>query len=137
MYTTAAAAAKSLQSCPTLRPHRLQPTRLSRPWDSPGKNTGVGRHFLFQCVKVKVKSCPTLSNPMDCSPSGSSVRGIFQARLLESGAIASGYMCFNLLPGVPGGCSPGGDARLCSPAAGPPCQPCNFNSKVLLRVFSY
>ena len=49
----AAAAAKSLQSCPTLRPHRLQLTRLPRPWDSPGKNTGVGCHFLLQCVKVK------------------------------------------------------------------------------------
>ena len=52
----AAAAAKSLQSCPTLRPQRLQPTRLPRPWDSPGKNTGVGGHFLLQCMKVKVKS---------------------------------------------------------------------------------
>ena len=52
----AAAAAKSLQSCPTVRPHRRQPTRLPRPWDSPGKNTGVGCHFLLQCIKVKVKS---------------------------------------------------------------------------------
>ena len=66
----AAAAAKSLQSCPTLSdPHRCQPTRLSRPWDSPGKNTGVGCHFLLQCMKVKsdsevAQSCPTLSNPM-------------------------------------------------------------------------
>ena len=72
----AAAAAKSLQSCPTLRPHRQQPTRLRRPWDSPGKNTGVGCHFLLQCMKVKserevAQSCLTLSNPMDCSPSGS------------------------------------------------------------------
>ena len=49
----AAAAAKSLQSCPTVRPHRRQPTRLPRPWDSPGKNTGVGCHFLLQCMKVK------------------------------------------------------------------------------------
>ena len=53
----AAAAAKSLQSCPTLQPHRWQPTRLSRPWVSPGKNTGVGCHFLLQCVKVKSLSC--------------------------------------------------------------------------------
>ena len=45
--------AKSLQSCLTLRPHRRQPTRLPRPWDSPGKNTGVGCHFLLQCMKVK------------------------------------------------------------------------------------
>ena len=49
----AVAAAKSLQSCPTLRPHRRQPTRLPCPWDSPGKNTGVGCHFLLQCMKVK------------------------------------------------------------------------------------
>ena len=89
----AATAAKSLQSCPTLRPHRRKPTRLPRPWDSPGKNTGVGYHFLLQCMKVKSKSevtqpCPTLSDPMDCSPPGSSVHGIFQARVLEWGAIA-------------------------------------------------
>ena len=64
-----------------------------RPWDSPGKNTGVGCHFLLQCVKVKsesevAQSCPTLSDPMDCSPPGSSIHGIFQARVLEWGAIA-------------------------------------------------
>ena len=71
----------------SVRPHRRQPTRLPRPWDSPGKNTGVGVgcHFLLQCRKVKsgsrvAQSCPTLSNPMDCSPPGSSVHGIFQAR---------------------------------------------------------
>ena len=88
-----AAAAKSLQSCPTVRPCRRQPTRLPRPWDSPGKNTGVGCHFLLQRMKVKsqsevAQSCPTLRNPMDCSPPGSSVHGIFQARVLEWGAIA-------------------------------------------------
>ena len=64
-----------------------------RPWDSPGKNTGVGLHLLLQCVKVKsesevAQSCPTFSDPMDCSPPGSSVPGIFQARALEWGAIA-------------------------------------------------
>ena len=64
-----------------------------RPWDSPGKNTGVGSHFLLQCMKVKsesevVQSCPTLSDPMDCSLPGSSVHGISQARVLEWGAIA-------------------------------------------------
>ena len=81
-----------------MRPHRRQPTRLSRPWDSPGKNTGVGCHFLLQCMKVKSESevtqlCPTLSDPMDCSPPGSSIHGIFQARVLEWGAIAfSGYI---------------------------------------------
>ena len=63
------------------------------PWDSPGKNTGVGCHFLLQCMKVEserevAQSCPTLRNPMDCSPPGFSVRGIFQARVLEWGAIA-------------------------------------------------
>ena len=64
-----------------------QSIRLRCPWDSPGKNTGVGCHFLLQCTKwkVKVKSCPTLSNPMDCSPAGSSVHGIFQASVLEWG----------------------------------------------------
>ena len=78
-----AAAAKSLQSCPTLWPHKQQPNRLSHPWDSPGKNTGVGCHFLLQCMKVKSESevtqssCPTRSDPMDCSPPGSSVHGIF------------------------------------------------------------
>ena len=74
-------------------PHRWQPTRLPRPWDSPGKNTGVGCHFLLQCMKVKsesevVQSCPTLCDPMDCSLSGSSIHGLFQARVLEWGAIA-------------------------------------------------
>ena len=77
----------------SVRPHRRQPTRLPRPWDSPGKNAGVGCHFLLQCVKVKsesevAESCITLSDPMDCSPPGSSVHGIFQARVLEWGAIA-------------------------------------------------
>ena len=90
----AAAAAASLQSCPTsVRPQRRQPTRLPCPWDSPGKNTGVVCHFLLQCMKVKrenevVQSCPTLSDPMDCSLPGSSIHGICQARVLELGAIA-------------------------------------------------
>ena len=73
----------------SVRPHRRQPTRLPRPCDSPGKNTGVGCHFLLQCMEVKsevAQSCPTLS--MDCSLPGSSVHGIFQARVLEWGAIA-------------------------------------------------
>ena len=77
----------------SVRLHRWQPTRLPRPWDSPGKNTGVGCHFLFQGMKVKSKSevaqsCLTLRDPMDCSLPGSSVHGIFQARVLEWGAIA-------------------------------------------------
>ena len=88
----AATAAKSFQSCPTLRPHRWQPTRLPRPLDSPGKNTGVGCHFLLQCMKVKsevAQSCLTLSDPMDCSLPGSSIHGIFQARILEWAAMPS------------------------------------------------
>ena len=90
----AAAAAKSLQSCLTLcDPTDSSPTRLPRPWDSPGKNTGVGCHLLLQCMKVKsesevTQSCPTLCDPMDYSPPGSSAHGIFQARVLEWGAIA-------------------------------------------------
>ena len=77
----------------SVRPHRRQPTRLPRPWDSPGKNTGVGCHFLLQCRKVKserevTQSCPTLSDPMGHSLSGSSIHGICQVRVLELGAIA-------------------------------------------------
>ena len=90
VYKSTAAAAKSLQSCPTLCDLRRQPTRLP---PSPGKNTGVGCHFLLQCMKVKsesevTQSCPTLRDPMDCSLPGSSIHGIFQARVLEWGAIA-------------------------------------------------
>ena len=85
----------------SVRPHRRQPTRLPRPWDSPGKNSGVGCHFLLQCMKVKsesevTQSCPTLSDPMDWSPPGSSVHGIFQARVLEWGAIAFSIHTFIL-----------------------------------------
>ena len=81
----------------SVRPHRWQPTRLRCAWDSPGKNTRVGCHFLLQCMKVKsesevAQSCPTLSDPMDCSPPGSSIHGIFQARVLEWVAIASSIL---------------------------------------------
>ena len=77
----------------SVRPHRWQPTRLPRPWDSQGKNTGVGCHFLPQCKKVKresevTQSSLTLGDPMDCSLPDSSAHGIFQARVLEWGAIA-------------------------------------------------
>ena len=77
----------------SVRSYRRQPTRLPRPWDSPGKNTGVGCHFLLQYMKVKsesevAQSCLTLSHLMDCSPPGSSIHGIFQARVLEWVAIA-------------------------------------------------
>ena len=83
-----------------VRPHRRQPTRLPRPWDSPGKNTGVGCHFLLQCMKVKresevAQSCPTLSYPMDCNLPGSSTHGIFQARVLEWVAIAWLHKAFD------------------------------------------
>ena len=148
MTNLAAAAAKSLQSCPTLcdpkdgsppgspvpgilqartlewvaipspmhesekwksshsvvsdsqRPHWLQPTRLLCPWDFPGRSTGLGCHFLLQCRKMKSESevtqlRPTLGNPMACSLPGSSVHGIFQARVLEWGAISfSSYVSF-------------------------------------------
>ena len=77
----------------SVQPHGLQPTRLLHPWDSPGKNTGVGCHFLPQCMKVEsesevAQSCLTLCDPMDCSLPGSSIHGIFQATVLEWGAIA-------------------------------------------------
>ena len=77
----------------SVRPHRRQTTRLPHPWDSLGKNTGVGCHFLLQSMQVKSQSeviqlCLTLSDPMDCSLPGSSIHGIFQARVLEWGAIA-------------------------------------------------
>ena len=77
----------------SVRSHGLQPTRLLRPWDSPGKNTGVGCHFLLQCMKVEsesevTQSCLTLSDPMDCSLPGSSIHGIFRATVLEWDAIA-------------------------------------------------
>ena len=90
----ATAAAKSLQSCPTLcDPIDSSPTKFRCPPDSPGKNTGVGCHFLLQFMKVKSESevaqtSPTLSNPMDCSLQDSSTHGIFQARVLEWGDIA-------------------------------------------------
>ena len=97
IWTAAAAAAKSLQSCPTLcDPIDGSPPGPPRPWDSLGKNTGVGCHFLLQCRKVKSESevsesCPTLSDPMDC---GLPVQeypmdcGLQARRVLEWGAIA-------------------------------------------------
>ena len=82
----------------SVRPHRRQPTMLPHPWDSLGKNTGVGCHFLLQCMQVKsesevTESRQTLCDPVDCSPPGSSIHGIFQARVLEWGAIAFS-VCF-------------------------------------------
>ena len=82
----------------SVRPHRRQPIRLHRPWDFPGKNTGAGCHFLLQCMKVEseselAQSCSTLNDPMDCSLPGSSIHGIFQAKVLEWGAIAFSVVC--------------------------------------------
>ena len=78
----------------SVRPHRQQPTRLPCPWDSPGKNTGLGCHVLLQCMKVKsesevAQSCLTLSHPMDCSPPGSSIHGIFPGK-----STGVGCQCF-------------------------------------------
>ena len=89
----------------SVRPQRWQHTRLPRPWDSPGKNTGVGCHFLLQCRKVKresevAQSCLTPSDPMDCSPPGSSIHGIFQASVLEWGAIAFSREGNNTIPNL-------------------------------------
>ena len=86
----------------SVRPHRRKPPRLPRPWDSPGKNTAVGCHFLLQCMKVKSESevgqsCLTLPDPMDCSLPGSSIHGIFQAIVLEGGAIAFSGICAYLI----------------------------------------
>ena len=91
----------------SMRPHRWQPTRLHRPWDSPGKNTGVGCHCLLQCMKVKsesevAQSCLTPCDPTDCSLPGSSVHGIFQARVLEWVAIA--FSKEGLVKGREGAC---------------------------------
>ena len=100
-----AAAAESLQSCPTLCDPTDGSPPGSHPWDSPGRNTGMGCHFLLQCMKVKseseiTQSCLTLCDPKDCSPSGSSVHGILQARVLDwvasafsDGNSSSGYYC--------------------------------------------
>ena len=77
----------------SVRPHRRQLTRLPHLWDSPGNNSGVGCHFLLQCMKVKsesevAQSYPTLFNPMDCSLPGFSVHGNFQTRIQEMEQIA-------------------------------------------------
>ena len=102
-----AAAAKSLSVVSdSVRPHRWQPTRLSHPWDSPGENTGVGCHFLLQCMEVKsesevTQSCPTLIDPVDCSLPGSSVHGIFQARVLEWGPTGVFKESLHIIVGFP------------------------------------
>ena len=98
----AAAAAKSLVMSDSVWPHRWKPTRLPRPWDSPGKNTGVGCHFLLQCMKVKMKG-KSLSRVRLCATPWttayqvpSSIHGIFQARVLEWGT-TSFFLCHAML----------------------------------------
>ena len=102
----------------SVRPHRRQPTRLPHPWDSPGKDTGVGCHFLLQCMKVKsesevAQSCPTLSNPMDCSLPGSAVHRILQIRILEWVAISFSNACMHAksLQSYPTLCDPMDSSR--------------------------
>ena len=90
----------------SVRPHRWQPARLPHPGDSPGKNTGVGCHFLLQCMKVKRESevaqlCLTLCDPVDCSPPVPSIHGIFQARVLEWSATAFSVYSSRLLQKLP------------------------------------
>ena len=97
-----------------MRSHRWQPTGLPCPWDSPGKNTGVGCHFLLQCVTVKseselAQSCLTLSDSMDCSPPGSSIHGIFQARVLS--LLESKSCDFPICAGTSAGTGSQGRAR--------------------------
>ena len=86
----------------SVQPHRRQPTRLPHHWDSLGKNTGVGCHCFLQCMKVKsesevAQSCPTLSNPMDCSLPGSSIHGIFQAKYWSGVPLPSPNMLSRLV----------------------------------------
>ena len=108
----------------SVRPHRRQPTRLPHPWDSPGKNTGVVCHFLLQCLKVKserkvAQSCLTPSDPMDCSPQGSSIHGIFQARVLEWGATSHAAAAAAMsLQSCPTLCSPRDGSPPGSPVPG-------------------
>ena len=104
----------------SVRPHRRKPTRLPHPWDPPGKNTGVGCHFLLQCMKVKsqsevAQSCLTLSDLMDCSPPGSSVPRTLQARTLEWVAIS-----FSQVPAAAAAKSVQSCPTLCDPTDGSP-----------------
>ena len=86
----------------SVQPHRRQPTRLPRPWDSPGKSTGMGCHFLLQCMKVKsesevAQSCPTLSDPMDCSLPGSSIHGFSRQEYWSGVPLPSPLNCMSCL----------------------------------------
>ena len=115
----------------SVQPHRWQPTRLPRPWDSPGKNTGVGCRFLLQWMKVKnesevTQSCPTLSDPMDCSLAGSSVHGIFRAGVLEWGAIAFSGWTFRWLLYL----------GYCKQCCNEHWDPCFFSYYVFLQIYA-
>ena len=99
----------------SVQPPRRKPTRLPCHWDFPGKNTGVGCHFLLQCMKVKnesevAQSCPTHNDPMDCSLPGFSIHGIFQARVLEWVAIAFSVLSHVRLFCNPMDCNPPGSS---------------------------
>ena len=107
----------------SVRPHRRQPTRLPRPWGSPGKNTGVGCHFLFQCMKVKsesevAQSCLTLSDPMDGSLPGSSIHGILHI-ICETWATLK-LNCMNLSLNAAAAKSLQSCPTLCDPIDGSP-----------------
>ena len=137
----------------SVRPHRRLPNRLLCPWDSPGKNTGVGCHFLLQCMKVEsesevAQSCPTLSNAMDCSLPGSSIHGIFRATVLEWGAIAFSHsnststaLIYLLPPDIQGlsACPTSFSLSVCSPAslAGPSRRNHNMIPKMLSKLQSW
>ena len=100
----------------SVRPHRRQPTRLPRPWDSPGKSSRVGCHFLLQCMKMKsevAQLCPTLSDPMDCSLPGKST-GVGCHCLLHLYV----YICTN----TPDRESPTSNPRLSDPRRFPGCD---------------
>ena len=102
----AAAAAKSIQSCPTLcDPIRRQPTRLPRPWDSPGKNTGVGCHFLLQCMKAKSKSevaqsCPTLATPWTAAHQAPLSMGFSRQKYWSGVPLPSPLLPYRLLQNI-------------------------------------
>ena len=132
----------------SVRPRGLQPTRLLRPWDSPGKNPGVGCHFLLQCMKVEsesevAQSCPTLSDPMDFSLPGSSIHGIFQATVLEQGVSLELFIWwgqkidsyfFSFLIGVILGAVCGGLLRLASPIHPDVVMLIAFPGDILMRM---
>ena len=112
----------------SMKPHRRQPTRLPRPWDSPGKNTEVSYHFLLQCMKVKsesevAQSCLTLRDPMDCSPPSScSVQSLSRVRLFRPRELEHARPpCPSPTPGVYSNSCP--SSQWCHPAISPSAVP--------------